>query len=120
MELSLIDKVHATFPLTVKDSDGNAVTPSAVGVAFLPFRGSPDTVTAWIPATYAAGAVTVLLAGPLADPTGAVVVPPGGGQLWVRITDSPEVEAVRVAWVSAPSTPLAPPTTSVVGLAVVA
>lgn len=121
MDLSLIDKVYATFPLTVKDSSGNTVTPSTVDVAFLPFRRSPDVGTVWTSASYAAGSVTVLLAGPLADPTGAVVAPSGGGELWVRITDSPEVEAVRVAWVSAPSTPLAPTTTSsLVGIAVVA
>lgn len=120
MDLSLIDKVYATFPLVVKDASGNTVTPSAVAVAFLPFRTSPTTSTPWTAVTYASGSVTVLLAGPLADQSGAVAVPSGGGYLWARITDSPEVEAVRVAWVTAPNSPTTTTTSSLVGTAVVA
>ncbi|MGZ4617194.1 MAG: hypothetical protein ACXV3F_00390 [Frankiaceae bacterium] len=95
VNLSRIDRKYADYPITVTLRDGTTVTPAGVDVALLPPRTGPTSSTTWTAAQFTAGTATVLLAGPDADPTGALAVPVGGGDLWFRITDSPEVEAVK-------------------------
>lgn len=96
MQLSPIDRLYARFPIIVRDSSGAVVTPAAIDVCLLPYRATPSGSTIWTPSTYAAGVVTVLLAGPAADPTSALAVSAAGARLWVRITDNPEVQAIPV------------------------
>lgn len=100
MEISPIDKVPASFPLTAKDDQGNPVTLTTVAVAVLPFRTHPDASTVWTPATISGGRVNITLAGPYADPTGAVPVPAAGAYLWAKDTESSTVQAVRVDFIS--------------------
>jgi hypothetical protein len=100
VDLSPIDRVYVKFPVTGKLADGSAATVTGVDVALLPFRTDPATVTTWTPAAYADGIASVLLAGPAADPSGALPVPVGGAELWARVTDTPEVQAVRVGFIS--------------------
>lgn len=100
MNISPIDKVPASFPLTGTDDNGSPVTLTTVVVAVLPFRATPDGSTTWTPATYSSGRVHFTLAGPFADPTGALPIPTGGGQLWVKDTESSTIQAVRVGFVS--------------------
>lgn len=100
MDISPIDKVPASFPISGTDDLGNPVTLTSVAVAFLPFRTDPSAATTWTPATVSNGRVSLILAGPAADPTGAIPVPVGGGYLWAKDTESSTVQAVRVGFVS--------------------
>jgi hypothetical protein len=77
--------------------DGTATTITGVDVAILPPRATPTAATTWTPADYAAGVASVLVAWPDADPTDALPVPTGGGDLWARVIDVPEVLVARVA-----------------------
>lgn len=97
LELNRVDRIARTYTLSsLPVGGGGTVTPTAVEVALLPPRsGGPSRDTTWATVTYAAGAVTVLFAGPDADPTGAVVVP-ASADLWMRVTYAPEVDAVKV------------------------
>lgn len=100
MDLSRIDRIYAKIPITAKLADGTTATIGAVDVALLPPRTTPTGATVWTVATYAAGVATVLLAGPDADPAGALVVPTGGADLWARVVDTPEVDAALVGRVT--------------------
>ena len=54
----------------------------------------------WQSAAYVGGSARVLLAG-YANPTdGALTIPAGGADLWVRVTDAPEVDAQRIERIS--------------------
>jgi hypothetical protein len=94
--LSRVDRTYLHVPVAVTLADGTAADPAAVALALLPPSTPPTGGTVWQPATVTDGQVTVLLAGPDADPTDAVPVPLVGGDLWLRIDDNPEVQAVRV------------------------
>ena len=94
-ELSRVDRIYREYGVTAKDAQGQPVEPSGVTVALLPPRTSPTAATTWATATFDGTTATVLLAGPDADPSGAVVVP-GDRDLWIRVADSPEVDAERV------------------------
>lgn len=100
MDISPIDKVPASFPITGTDDQGNPATLTNVAVALLPYRTDPTAATVWTPATITNGRVSLVLAGPAADPSGAVAVPTGGGYLWAKDTESSTVQAVRVGFVS--------------------
>lgn len=95
MQLSPVDKVYISIPVTATLLDGSPATLTGVDVAVLPPRTPPDDTTTWMASTYAGGAATVLVAGPDADPAGALVLPVEGGAIWIRVTDSPEVQAVK-------------------------
>lgn len=98
MQLSPIDRLFANIPVTSTLADGTTAVLSGVDVAVLAHGATPSANTAWTRATsYINGVATVLLAGPAADPTNAIPVSDTGGDLWIRITDSPEVEAVYVS-----------------------
>ena len=94
--LSRIDRILREYDVTATLPGGGPATLTGVDVALLPPRATPDGDTTWTAADYAAGVATVLLAGPDADDTDALVVPSGGADLWIRVTDSPEVDAERV------------------------
>lgn len=94
--LSRIDRLYRDYEVTATLRDGSPATLTGVDVALLAPRTTPTTATVWTAATYATGVATILLAGPDATPTGALVVPAGGADLWIRVTDNPEVDAERV------------------------
>lgn len=103
MNLSRIDRVYAHIPVTATLADGDTATVTGADVAIVRHRGAPTGATTWTPTAYAAGTAVVLLAGPDADPTAALPVPAGRSDLWLRITDTPEVQAVKVATLSCTS-----------------
>lgn len=51
----------------------------------------------WTPAAYADGVVTVLVAGPNADPSSAIVVSDEAAESWIRMVDTPEAGAAFVS-----------------------
>lgn len=100
LTLSRIDRLYREFTVTATLANGNPATLTGVDVALLPVGSTPKAATVWTASTYAGGVATVLLAGPDASPTNAIVVPPEGGDVWIRVTDTPEVDAEKVERVS--------------------
>jgi hypothetical protein len=82
--------VTATLP------DGEVAPLAGVDVSLLTPHATPGDDTVWTPATYADGMARILVAGPEADPSGALPLATGGADLWIRVTDNPEIEAVKV------------------------
>jgi lysophospholipase L1-like esterase len=95
IELSRIDRKARTYALTDVLTGAVPAGVTGVDVALLPPRSAPTAATVWTAATYASGSFTVLLAGPDASSTGALVVP-ASADLWMRITNAPEVDAEKV------------------------
>lgn len=100
VRLSPLDRLYIEVDVAAALLDGTPTTVTGVDVAVLPTPKLPDASTTWTPADYAAGVATVLLAGPAADPTDAVVVTSPRGDLWLRVTDIPEVQAVKASRVT--------------------
>jgi uncharacterized Zn-binding protein involved in type VI secretion len=96
VEISHITRKYVDIAVKATTRDGKPAILTGVDAAVLPLSGTPDAATTWTPATYAAGVATVLIAGPAAAAAGALAVPDGGGDLWLRVTDTPEVDAARV------------------------
>lgn len=95
-----ITALEVTFPVTPKDADGNVVSIAGVDCALLPYRAlGPDASTTWVGASWdgVAGEATILVAGPDAADPGAgglqLADGSGGGDLWARNVDNPEVDA---------------------------
>jgi hypothetical protein len=84
--------VAATLP------NGQPATLAGVDMALVLPGGSPDRATVWKASTYANGVASILIAGPEypTPPDGALVASPAGGDLWARVTDTPEVDAALV------------------------
>lgn len=96
-EISRIDRVYRTYQVAATDENGDPAALSGVDFALVPpDTGSPAAATTWTAGTGGGTEWRVLLAGPDASPTSALVVPAWGGSLWLRVTDSPEVLAVKV------------------------
>lgn len=96
MDLTRISRKYVHVTLDAKLANGTPATLAGVDIALLPVHEYPTSTTTWTPSAYADGQAVVLLAGPDADPVGALVVPANGADLWARITDSPEVDAARI------------------------
>lgn len=98
LDLTRVERLYRDYTVTATLKNGNPATVTGVDVALLAPRTSPTGSTSWTAATYASGTATVLLAGPDAtsNPAGALVVPSGGADLWIKVTDSPEVDAALV------------------------
>jgi hypothetical protein len=92
--LHRIERVYRHYEVTATLADGGPATLPGVTASLIPPGYGPGPDTDWWPAVYADGTVTVLLAGPDADPAdGAVVIPAAGVNLWFRIVDTPEIVA---------------------------
>jgi hypothetical protein len=96
VEISRIDCQYVEFDADATYADGTVAVIGGVDVAVLPPRRTPTADTVWSAATFASGVATLLVAGPEADVTGALVIPLGGADLWARVSDSPEVTTRRV------------------------
>ena len=95
MHLNRVDRKYANLTVTATDEDGFPATLAGVDVALIPPRSNPTGVTPWTPAAAVAGGWRVLLAGPDASSSGALVVT-STADLWVRVTDAPEVDTAFV------------------------
>lgn len=103
-----------TFPITpitvrvaevdveATDAKKNPVILDAVEMAFLPRYVSPDATTVWTHAVYRDDVATITVVGPEAvtDSATYLRVPTGGGVLWGRAVDNPEVDAFAIAFFS--------------------
>lgn len=96
MDLNRIERKYAKVTATATDADGAPATLTGVDVALLAPHATPTATTTWTASTPVNGKWRILLAGPDASPTDALVVPSGGADLWIRVTDVPEVDAARV------------------------
>jgi hypothetical protein len=99
MEFTRISRKYVHIPVTATLADGNPAPLAGVDVTLLPVNHRPDADTAWTAADYADGVGTVLIAGPDADPDGALPLA-ADADLWIRVTDTPEVDAVKVTRMS--------------------
>lgn len=96
MNLSRLDRIYGYVDVTATLADGAPATVAGVEGALLAPRATPKATTVWSAATYTDGTARFLLAGPDATPTDALPVPAAGADLWIRVVDNPEVQAVRV------------------------
>jgi hypothetical protein len=97
VNLGRIERQYARITVTATLADGAPADLAGVDVALLPPRSKPTADTTWTAADWADGNATVLLAGPdAAAVAGALTVPAGGADLWVRVTDTPEVDTAVV------------------------
>lgn len=96
-KLPRIAAKFADITATAFKADGTTTTISGVEVAIVPSGSAPTAATVWVAANHAAPVWQVLLIGPLASPASppsySLNVPATGGDLWARITDSPEIDA---------------------------
>jgi hypothetical protein len=98
-----ITELYVTFPVSPTNAAGDPVTITGVDCALLSYRAKgPDAATVWVGATWddVTQKATVLISGPDASPpegTLQLADGSGGGDLWARVTDSPEVNAAFVA-----------------------
>lgn len=97
MDLSRIDVLYAHIDVTAVLYDNTPATLTGVDVALLAPRTTPDADTVWTASVYTTGTAVILLAGPEAVEPAALTVPIGGVDLWIRVTDTPEIDAARVA-----------------------
>lgn len=94
LSLSRIDRIDLHIPVTATLADSTPADLAGVDVALLAPRTTPTAATTWTSAAYTGGVAVVLVAGPDADPTGALAIPAGGADVWLRVVDNPEVQAV--------------------------
>jgi hypothetical protein len=95
LHLSRIARKYLYPNATVTLADGTKVDPSSVDVVLLLGRGTPTGDTEWTEVPLSPQGRRILVAGPDADPTDAVVIPPGGADLWIRVLDEPEVDVTE-------------------------
>jgi len=99
LELSRVDIIDETYPLTPL-FPGLNLAGATVSVAVLAVGRKPTAATVWFPQTLAAGSVTVRLAGPDADSTGAVAVS-ATSELWAKVTTADgQVDAAKIGRVN--------------------
>jgi hypothetical protein len=100
VELTRIERMYVDIQVTATLAGGGPATIAGVDVALVQPRTTPTSTTTWAPASYTTGTATVLLAGPDAAGSGALVVPADGADLWIRVSDTPEIDTARVGRVS--------------------
>jgi hypothetical protein len=98
--LTRISRMYRTYDVEATLSNGDPAELAGVDIALLVPGSTPKVDTTWSAAAYVNGVATVLLAGPDADDTDALVVPAGGADLWIKVTDTPEIDAEKIERIS--------------------
>jgi hypothetical protein len=96
MNFTKLSRKYVRITLNGTNADGSPATISNAVVALTPQRDTINEATVWYSTTYSNGVATVLLVGSDADPTGGVVLSDLGNDLWIKIADGAEVDAVLV------------------------
>lgn len=91
---------YADITVTATLATGAPTTISGVDVALVPPGSTPTATTVWVASRWVSPVAQVLLIGPLATvgspPTYSLTVPAVGGDLWARVTDTPEIDAALI------------------------
>jgi hypothetical protein len=94
--MSLIDRKARTYSVTALLAGVTVPLSGSVDLGLVaPTSKSPTSATTWTSVSYTAGSFSVLFAAPQASSTAAIVVP-GDADLWMRITNAPEIAAVKI------------------------
>jgi hypothetical protein len=100
LTLGLLDRQH--WAIDVAALYGSLPTgATGYSVTLVPKRSVPTSGNVWTPTTYANGTATILLAGPNADPTGALVVT-GDADLWILPVGGTDVREMKVGRIAVP------------------
>lgn len=94
--ISPVDRMFRTYVGAFTDENGDPATISSVDVVALPRRARLTAGLTWTTVALTGSRLRLLYAGPFADPAGAVAIPADGADVYARITDNPEVEAVKI------------------------
>lgn len=105
MDFSRIDRRPVTVTITATNADSTPAVLDSVHVGLLPFsKKSPTATDQWLATDYEVlppdangvvrGRFDVLVAGPDANTAGALVLPPGGGRLWIKDPAADATQAV--------------------------
>ena len=95
MQLFRPERKDAWVDVDVKNPDGSDAQISAVDLCILPQGQTPTEDTDWTAGVYQNGGVPFILAGPDADPTGALWVQAIRSNLWVKTSYSGRVDIAR-------------------------
>lgn len=100
MKLSQIGLKYVDVTVAATLANGTPATLAGVDLTVVPPGSSPDQHTVWTASSYnsTTKVATILVAGPnyATPPAGSLVAPVTGGDLWARVTDTPEVDAALV------------------------
>lgn len=90
MIINRMDRKRVTLTVTATEGDGSSVLLTSVDYAVLrPYR-RPTGATVWKSAALSGNAVSFFLSGPDAEELGDVIIPTGGGDVWIRVIQSDE------------------------------
>lgn len=90
--------MRLVLTVTATEASGSAMTIPGVDIALCQTRQTPTAATVWTPMTWAAPSASIVVAGSSADATGAFVLS-DSGDLWIRITNWPELIVSKVGGV---------------------
>jgi hypothetical protein len=105
--LGLLDRQHWAIDVAALYGGVLPVGATSYNVTLVPPRTVPTSGNTWSGTTYASGTATVLLAGPQADSTGALVVT-GSCDLWIMPVGGSDVREMKVGRVTVPGSEQAP------------
>jgi hypothetical protein len=97
MNLTRISRKTVFLSYAATAPDGSTTDVDELDLSFLPPYTAPDGATQWHQVTGTNGQIPVLLAGPDADPAGAIAVPETGADAWMKAIEGTEVDATKIA-----------------------
>ncbi len=97
MEFTRLTKKYVAVDVTATSWEGLPETLTGVQAAITDRAATPTALTTWTDCLWNDPTARVLVAGPDADPSGALVLADDGGRLWLRIVDTPEVDLYSAA-----------------------
>lgn len=91
--LTRISRKYFHIDVTPLNADGQLITIPGVDVALLPIDTYPSSSTVWTAVLYSNNTASVLLAGPDATLTAGAMRVTTAVDVWIRVTDNPEIDA---------------------------
>lgn len=90
-DLSSLSTQYVRVKVTATDENGNPLTISGDTVQFA-FTRLTDNPSTWVAGTWGASNVARCLVGP----GGVITLTPERYQVWIKITDNPEIPVIKV------------------------